>query len=140
MMSEQMQAVQDQVRETLKLQWNALLGTRAGVLAEIAMQELEDAGPAAHRVSITGQGEHCGMCLREGTTVVATHKVGEEIPDDLAPVAGHNLTQYVCCRHFARIMGFVSASLFRGCRLDPLAIARERSVARGDNPANKQDA
>jgi hypothetical protein len=62
------------------------------------------------------------MCFREGEMgetlhVPATHKVGEEIPHDepmlirkigsipVSMSARHNLTQYVCCRHFRAILG-----------------------------------
>jgi hypothetical protein len=59
-----------------------------------------------HYVSKSCAGERCGPCLRNnGERVPATHKVGEEIPfDDPLPMR-HNLTQYVCCMHFTRIMG-----------------------------------
>lgn len=67
-----------------------------------------------HFVSKTTQGELCGMCYREGKSVDATHKVGEEIPSD-AKGFGHNLTQYVCCIHFGKIIGPESASSWRGC-------------------------
>ncbi len=58
-----------------------------------------------HFVSASCGGEHCGMCQREGVTTDAAHKVGEEIPHDDPMRFGHNLTQYVCCRHFAMIVG-----------------------------------
>lgn len=56
------------------------------------------------------------MCFRQGATTPATHKVGEEIPSDHPTDAGamHNLTQYVCCQHFAEIMGMAAVS-WRGC-------------------------
>ncbi len=67
-----------------------------------------------HFVSATCGGEICGMCYRLGIDRPATHKVGEEIPDD-APFRGHNLTQYVCCEHFGSVVGPGSASIFREC-------------------------
>lgn len=74
-----------------------------------------------HFISLSCGGEVCGMCCREGLRTPATHKVGEEILHD-APAAlarTHNLTQYVCCRHFGAIVRPESAQRFRGC---PLAI------------------
>lgn len=57
---------------------------------------------ARHFVSSSCKGEYCFMC---GDKISATHKVGEEIPhDDLLPNR-HNLTAYVCCKHFALIFG-----------------------------------
>lgn len=71
-----------------------------------------------HFVSETCHGEPCGMCYRQFRTVPATHKVGEEIPGDFPDVATHNLTQYVCCQHFAEIMG-AATSRWRGCTPSP---------------------
>ena len=55
----------------------------------------------AHFVSATCRGETCTQCQEQ-----ATHKVGEEIPFDVpnADIPTHNLTAYVCCRHFGRLM------------------------------------
>jgi hypothetical protein len=53
-------------------------------------------------------GEVCGMCSKESNGVIkipATHKVGEETFDDDPRLSFHNLTQYVCCKHFQAIMG-----------------------------------
>lgn len=41
-------------------------------------------------------GERCSVC-----GIQATHKVGEENTNSHQ----HNLTAYVCCAHFSRIMG-----------------------------------
>lgn len=56
------------------------------------------------------------MCWREGANIPATHKVGEEIQDD-QPRVVHNLTQYICCEHFAMIVGPESARTYRGCEV-----------------------
>jgi len=64
-----------------------------------------------HKVSGSCTGEKCTMCGDP-----ATHKVGEEFlydPEDtvkIGPmfevaVSGHNMTAYVCCRHFNMIVG-----------------------------------
>lgn len=53
-----------------------------------------------HFVSKCCKGEKCNMC---GSP--ATHKVGEEVFDDDPRNPGHNLTAYVCCKHFKKIMG-----------------------------------
>lgn len=51
-----------------------------------------------HFTSAACRGERCSMCQD-----AATHKVGEEImADDPNPIR-HNLTAYVCCRHFGLI-------------------------------------
>lgn len=80
-----------------------------------------------HWVSKTCGGEHCSLCGRP-----ASHKVGEEIPPDVLgiedilkqeqgeyyQIAGrHNLTAYVCCRHFAALMGATASRL---CFADPV--------------------
>jgi hypothetical protein len=85
-----------------------------------------------HWVSPSCGGEKCGPCSRAGKATDATHKIGEEFlydPDRPAFSAGfveamcydqrqadpyrvqsrHNLTQYVCCRHFVEIMGPLAA-------------------------------
>lgn len=55
----------------------------------------------------------CGCCS-------ATHKVGEE-PTLLRPIYGHNLTAYLCCDDFGRLMGV-------GAGVCHLRRAREASV------------
>jgi hypothetical protein len=80
-----------------------------------------------HWVSKTCEGENCSLCGRP-----ASHKVGEEIAHDalgieavLAQDAGdyyqiagrHNLTAYICCRHFAALMGSTASRL---CFSDPV--------------------
>jgi hypothetical protein len=55
-----------------------------------------------HFVSSSCEGEFCNMC--EGL-VPATHKVGEEIPNDDPNGHRHNYTAYVCCKHFKAILG-----------------------------------
>ena len=67
--------------------------------------------PQLHFVSPHCTGEICGMCWREKQEKKATHKIGEELS------MGHNLTQYVCCEHFAMIVGPESAKRWRGCSL-----------------------
>jgi hypothetical protein len=76
-----------------------------------------------HFVSASCKGETCGMCNRDffsarndpqaprawlearDSGIPATHKVGEEIMPDDPFYIRHNLTQYVCCEHFQKIMG-----------------------------------
>lgn len=74
-----------------------------------------------HFVSKSCRGEHCGICYRQGQRRPATHKVGEEILSDWYEqhTAGplHNLTQYVCCQHFAEIFSAKSTSEWRGCEV-----------------------
>ena len=72
-----------------------------------------------HFVSRSCVGEYCWPCRYEGKQEVATHKLGEEIPDDAPPeiAMSHNLTQYVCCKHFGQIVGDQSAITWRGCSL-----------------------
>ena len=69
-----------------------------------------------HFISATAGGP-CSMCGER-----ATHKVGEEIPPDdpsnrvvLGSISHqrHNLTAYVCCRCFTRILGPAT-----GCPVD----------------------
>lgn len=73
---------------------------------------------ANHWTSACCRGVKCGMCFREGKTTPASHKVGEEFLHDMTEIVPeteivdpyeyfvrHNLTQYVCCEHFAAIMG-----------------------------------
>jgi hypothetical protein len=77
---------------------------------------------ANHFVSACCRGEKCGMCLREGKKVEPTHKVGEEFFHDMTEIVPefgnvdpyeyfvrHNLTQYLCCEHFAAVMGPLAA-------------------------------
>ncbi len=54
-------------------------------------------------VSATCGGErcHCGK--------PAVKKVGEEIPFDDPMPARHNLTAYICARHYAELMGPMGA-------------------------------
>lgn len=88
---------------------------------------------ANHFVPPSCGGEKCGMCYREGKNNPPTHKVGEEFlnfptqeeviaklkhPDHDDPycfTARHNLTQYVCCEHFAAIMGPLAS---QWCKLE----------------------
>lgn len=59
-----------------------------------------------HPVYASCGGEKCGICYRAGDKdVPARHKVGEEILDDDPVPVRHNLTQYVCCRHYVMIVG-----------------------------------
>ncbi len=60
-----------------------------------------------HFISKTCEGVWCHMCKDNVMHVPATHKVGEEIAVD-APGSEklrHNLTAYVCCDCFRKIMG-----------------------------------
>ena len=86
------------------------------------MAELEDGcmvsvggmiGDVEHLVAASCGGERCGMCFRDGVSVNATHKVGEELYE--GPIR-HNLTQYVCCRHFKSIFGAEYAARWAGCQ------------------------
>lgn len=61
-----------------------------------------------HFVSASCQGETCNLRVTEPPRRCgkpATHKVGEEILHDDPNQIRHNLTAYVCCSHFARIVG-----------------------------------
>jgi len=58
-----------------------------------------------HFVSGSCRGERCSVCLRQKMLVDATHKIGEEIPHDDPNRGRHELTAYVCCDHYAMIMG-----------------------------------
>ncbi len=65
-----------------------------------------------HWVSKSCGGEKCGMCYRAtGKLVQATHKVGEELFDDDPGPPRHNLTQYVCCKHFSETFGIYAAKM-----------------------------
>lgn len=70
-----------------------------------------------HFVSRSCVGENCGMCHRAGVLgVPATHKVGEELPNDY-PMHRHNATQYVCCKHFADIVSPLTARTWTKCEI-----------------------
>jgi hypothetical protein len=61
-----------------------------------------------HSVDASCVGEYCthftdDMNMQCGEQ--ASHKVGEEVLSDATPC--HNLTAYVCCKHFAAIFGKV---------------------------------
>lgn len=58
-----------------------------------------------HFVSASCGGVSCHICQDEGKKVPSSHKVGEEIPHDDPFQARHNLTAYVCCACFRKIMG-----------------------------------
>jgi hypothetical protein len=59
-----------------------------------------------HFVSESCEGEDCVICQTlSHEKVPATHKVGEEIQHDDINPGRHNLTSYVCCRHFRLIFG-----------------------------------
>jgi hypothetical protein len=83
----------------------------------------------SHFVSPSCRGERCGMCHREGRRVDATHKVGEEFlygmsseidleaeeaVDPYKTTVRHNLTQYLCCEHFAAVMGPLAEAWCKG--------------------------
>lgn len=71
--------------------------------------------PGDHFVSAHCAGESCGMCRRDGRDTPATHKLGELIPIDDTRQIRHNATQYVCCRHFAEVIGHATAKAWTGC-------------------------
>jgi len=64
---------------------------------------------ADHQTSKFCEGEICQMCK----DLEASHKVGEEILDDVEPkipgtttaMPRHNFTAYVCCKCFRSIFG-----------------------------------
>lgn len=63
---------------------------------------------APHYVSGSCEGETCRFRLMPDLAVCerpATHKVGEEIPWDDPMPNRHNLTAYICCRHFRQVVG-----------------------------------
>lgn len=63
---------------------------------------------AGHWVSGTCDGETChvrGAVDDRRCGANATHKLGEEIPYDHPMPERHNLTSYVCCFHFKKILG-----------------------------------
>lgn len=51
------------------------------------------------------RGEKCGFSVAPNLLCGsdAFHKVGVEDPTN-----GHNLTQYLCCKHFTAVMGFAA--------------------------------
>jgi len=51
-------------------------------------------------ISETCKGEKCRVCGKD-----ATDKLGEEIPHDHPFKNRHNLTAYVCKKHFRMIVG-----------------------------------
>ena len=52
------------------------------------------------------KGEKCSLCWKDERKLVeATHKIGEIIFDDDPHRNRHELTQYICDKHFNRIMG-----------------------------------
>ncbi len=72
---------------------------------------------AKHAVPEWCAGEVCGMCWRSFVRKVdATHKVSEVLSMS-GSLARHELTQYVCCRHFAEIFGAKGAA-FVGCSIE----------------------
>ncbi len=89
-----------------------------------------------HHVSSTCIGEVCGACLP--AQVQATHKLGEEIAHDDPSPSRHNLTAYVCCKHFVLILG-KAAGCFVPCRtklvhVPPVIGYAEDKVKRPDRP------
>lgn len=61
-----------------------------------------------HWVSGTVLGETChvrGAVDDRPCGGNAAHKIGEEIPFDAPNANRHNLTAYVCCFHFKKILG-----------------------------------
>lgn len=54
-----------------------------------------------HWTSGSCRQETCSVCGED-----ATHKIGEEIQWDDPNQNRHNLTTYVCCRHFCDIFGY----------------------------------
>lgn len=79
-----------------------------------------------HFVSPCCRCQNCFMCYREGVSMPATHKVGEEfldgmssdlngeITDPYALSMRHNLTQYLCCYHFGQVMGPLAQKWCKG--------------------------
>lgn len=63
----------------------------------------------SHHVSKYCKGEYCQFQTDPRIGVQcgkpATHKTGEEIFDDDPIPVRHNLTAYLCCRHFRLIFG-----------------------------------
>jgi len=61
-----------------------------------------------HFVSRSCDGESCTFRVKNDICgEPATHKVGEEIQNDepMPYAARHNLTAYVCCKHFLMVVG-----------------------------------
>jgi hypothetical protein len=63
---------------------------------------------SGHFVSQSCQGEKC-FCGDK-----ATHKLGEEIMHDDPIPYRHNLTAYVCCRHFQMVLGQAACATAKG--------------------------
>jgi len=53
-------------------------------------------------VGLSNVGE---VCMIDNCGKDATHKIGEEISNDDPYPDRHNLTNYVCCEHYQKIMG-----------------------------------
>lgn len=58
-----------------------------------------------HFISTSCKGEFCKIC-----GLPAAHKVGEEVMHDDPQPARHNLTAYLCCAHFAMVMGPIATA------------------------------
>ena len=56
--------------------------------------------PFEHYILDSAQGERCQMCCNP-----ATHKIGEEVPDDHPANRRHNWTNYLCCPCFGNVLG-----------------------------------
>jgi len=54
----------------------------------------------SHFISESCEGELCRICHEP-----ATHKLGEEIMHDDPNPNRHNLTAYVCCKHWKMVLG-----------------------------------
>jgi hypothetical protein len=67
---------------------------------------------ALHPTSECCIGENCRICGRP-----AAHKVEEVIFDDDPDVHRHPFTAYLCCRHFAAVMGDAVP-----CKVSPAAL------------------
>ncbi len=68
-----------------------------------------------------GDGYHHPVYPSEADTrcgVQATHKVGEEIAHDDPQPIRHGYTAYLCCDHFARVMGLGRSSACFAVRTD----------------------
>ena len=67
------------------------------------------------------------MCWRDGEkSVPALHKVGEEDSHGSNLGMRHNLTQYVCCKHFGEIVGPGAAHMW-ACGHNHIVVARPDS-------------
>lgn len=58
-----------------------------------------------HFVPVSCRGEQCQFVSRVRCSKDAAHKVGEEILHDDPQPCRHNLTSYLCCRHYRQVMG-----------------------------------